>query len=57
MVLCILDTAVLFSFLPVEDASVGARFRAMNIPSGLQVLRKDEEDSSGRWTGSSLARG
>ena len=40
----ILDTTVLFPFLPVEDASTGARFGAMNIPSGLQVLREDEEE-------------
>ena len=44
MVPRILDTVVLFPFLPVEDASAGARFGAMNIPSGLQVLREDEED-------------
>ena len=53
----ILDTVVLFPFIPVEDASAGARFGAMNIPSGLQVLREDEEDWSGRRTGSDLARG
>ena len=57
MVSRIIATVVVFPFLPVEDGSVGAHFGAMNIPSGLQVLRKDEEDSSGRWTGSSLARG
>ena len=52
----ILDTAVLFPFLLVEDGSAGASFGAMNIWSGLQVLREDEEDSSRRWTGSGLAR-
>ena len=50
----ILDTVILFPFLPIEDGSAGARFRAMNIPSGLQVLRENEEDSSGRQTGSGL---
>ena len=60
LVLRILDTAGLFPFLPVEDASTGARFGAMNIPMGfrycvrmkktevedgrVQVLREDEKN-------------
>ena len=63
----ILDTAGLFPFLPVEDASTGARFGAMNILMGfrdcvrmkktevedgrVQVLREDEEEWSRREMG------
>ena len=63
----ILDTGGLFPFLPVEDASTGPRFGAMNIPMGfkycvrmkktevedgrVQVSREDEEEWSRRERG------
>ena len=46
----ILDTAGLFPFLPVEDASTGARFGAMNIPMAFRycVRMKKTEVEDGR---------
>ena len=46
LVLHIFATSILFPLLSVKDGSVGARFGAMNIWIGLQVLREDEEEGS-----------
>lgn len=50
-------TSVLFSLLPVEDGSAGARFGAMDIWFGLEVLREDKEEGSRRQKGSGLEVG
>ena len=53
----IFSTSVLFPLLLVDDGSTDARFGAMNIWIGLQVLHEDEEKGSRRQTGSGLEVG